>query len=170
MRQGHDIHPRGEDRVLSTRKHCIVFASIVIQTICVLGFIGYFRTIPAAHVPVLAQIDLMTLFQWLFISWIILMWGLTGIDFYLHKIHISNVRLWVFQGWLIRRSTEMMLARIECVELRQSLFGRMFGYGSLVISGVSGQALILKTIPKPRRFKNHLQRTLLALNQSGNIQ
>ena len=170
MRQGQAMYSRGEDRPRSTRKHFIVFASIMIQTICMVGFIGYFRTIPALHVPVLAQVDLITLFQWLCVSWLILMWGLTGIDFYLHQIHISNVRLWVLQGWVIRRSTEMMLARIERVELRQSLFGRMFGYGSLVISGASGQALILKTIPKPRRFKNHLQRTLLALNQSGNIQ
>ena len=170
MRQGQNRHSQGEERVLSTRRHYIVFASIVIQTICAVGCIGYFRTIPDLYVPVLVQLDFITLFQWLCVSWLIFMWWLTGIDFYLHQVHISNVRLWGLQGGVIRRSTEMRLARIERVELRQSLFGRMFGYGSLVISGASGQALILKTIPKPRRFKNHLQRTLLALNQSGNMQ
>ena len=57
------------------------------------------------------------------------------------EIVITADRLIYKTGWIARRAEEIALTRIEEVALTQTVMGRIFGYGSLRISG-TGMGLI----------------------------
>ena len=54
------------------------------------------------------------------------------------EMAVTNKRVLVKVGLLSRRSTQIMLSKIESVHVDQSLAGRMFNFGTIVIRGVGG--------------------------------
>ena len=55
---------------------------------------------------------------------------------------------------LIRRETaELRLNYIEGIQLRQGVMGRIFDYGTIVISGVGTQKNVVPNIDKPLEFR-----------------
>tara|TARA_B100000767_G_C19501764_1_gene424607 strand:+ start:305 stop:469 length:165 start_codon:yes stop_codon:yes gene_type:complete len=49
----------------------------------------------------------------------------------------------------------MRISKIETVEFTQSIFGRIFGYGDVRISGVQTK-LNLRFVEKPKAIKNKI--------------
>jgi uncharacterized membrane protein YdbT with pleckstrin-like domain len=63
----------------------------------------------------------------------------------------------IFKRGFIRRHTiEMHLDKVESVDVDQSLLGRMFGYGDILIRGVGVGIEPLKNIGSPLEFRNHV--------------
>ena len=59
-------------------------------------------------------------------------------------------------GWISRESEEISIYKIEEVDLSQTIIGRMFGYGSISISGTGSGNIVLKSIDDPLKFQKHL--------------
>ena len=60
-------------------------------------------------------------------------------------------------GIVSRETTELRLASIETVDLRQSFWGRMFGYGNVEITGRGETAMILDRIGHPIEVKRDIE-------------
>ena len=85
------------------------------------------------------------------IFWVIAMWST--------EMAITNRRVIYKRGWIARRTEEMSLHRIEEVNLRQSILGRIFGYGKVQVRGMGGSGITfpaLLNIGSPLRFKQQL--------------
>jgi membrane protein YdbS with pleckstrin-like domain len=76
------------------------------------------------------------------------------LDKWTTEIAVTDRRLVYKTGWISRRTQEMPVAKLEEVNLRQTVLGRLFGYGRLAISGTGGDtALILPEIDDPIAFR-----------------
>ena len=65
------------------------------------------------------------------------------IQYYGTEIGVTNRRVIVRKGLVLREVVEMRLENIESVKLTQTLVGRLFGYGTIELSGFGTTHAIL---------------------------
>jgi len=71
-------------------------------------------------------------------------------------------------GWIKRDTEEIRISKIEEVDLKQSILGRILGYGSISISGTGSGEITLKLIDDPLMFQKNLNN--LKSKASRNLQ
>ena len=72
------------------------------------------------------------------------------------EIALTDRRLIIKRGWIRRETLELPLSAIELVEVEQSFWGRIFGFGKLIISGSGTGQLTTPTIDRPIAFRKLL--------------
>jgi uncharacterized membrane protein YdbT with pleckstrin-like domain len=70
---------------------------------------------------------------------------------------ITNKRVLMKYGLVKRNSLEIILQKIESIHVEQSIFGRMFDYGTIIICGTGGSKDVFYFIPKPLMFRRTAQ-------------
>ncbi|HVX04110.1 MAG TPA: PH domain-containing protein, partial [Rhodanobacteraceae bacterium] len=70
---------------------------------------------------------------------------------------VTNRRVVRKTGIVSRMTTELRLASIETVDLRQSFWGRIFGYGNVEITGRGETAMVLDRIAHPVEVKRDIE-------------
>ncbi len=70
---------------------------------------------------------------------------------------ITNKRVIVKRGLFSRETFEMNLNKIETVNVDQSVWGRLFGFGTLIIIGTGGSRESIQSIQKPLEFRRKFQ-------------
>jgi uncharacterized membrane protein YdbT with pleckstrin-like domain len=106
------------------------------------------------------SVVLETNYHWIiFISWFGLFTLLLGpaIVRWSSEFVITNRRIIIKQGLISRKTFEMNLSKIESVNVDQSIFGRMFGYGSITIIGTGGTRESFHNIRRPLEFRKAFQ-------------
>jgi hypothetical protein len=73
------------------------------------------------------------------------------------RIYVTNRRVAFSVGVLRKRSFELMLSKVESLSIRRDLFGRMLGYGSVVIGGTGGSKEVLTGLVNPDAFRAAVQ-------------
>ena len=71
------------------------------------------------------------------------------ITIYVTEYAITNKRVITKRGLIVRSVEEMNLGSIEGVNLGQGIFGRIFNYGSIIISGRGTSDVQFKDIDNP---------------------
>ncbi|HNQ36857.1 MAG TPA: PH domain-containing protein [Prolixibacteraceae bacterium] len=66
---------------------------------------------------------------------------------------ITNMRVIIKKGWISRYTFEMNLNKIETVNVDQSFWGRIFGFGTITIIGTGGTREEAENISKPLEFR-----------------
>lgn len=69
----------------------------------------------------------------------------------------TDRRICIRSGVLTKKLREMPLSKVEALLLEQSLFGRLFGYGTLVFNGSGGTRRMCKNIEGPVDFHRQVQ-------------
>lgn len=69
---------------------------------------------------------------------------------------VTNMRVVHKEGFIQRRTFEMSLDKVESVDVNQSIFGRIFGWGDVTIRGVGEGVERIKMIGSPIEFRNHI--------------
>jgi uncharacterized membrane protein YdbT with pleckstrin-like domain len=69
---------------------------------------------------------------------------------------VTDKRVIAKTGFLRRRSLELMLNKIESIQVNQSILGRMFDYGALVVVGTGGTKEAFPNIAKPMEFRKRI--------------
>jgi len=72
------------------------------------------------------------------------------------EIAVTDRRVIFKEGLVARRTIEMNMDKIESVDVDQSVWGRLFDYGSVVIRGTGSSMEPLKQITSPIQFRNHV--------------
>lgn len=70
---------------------------------------------------------------------------------------VTNKRVIIKLGVLTTRSMELLLAKIEGITVSQSLGGRMFGFGEIVVTGSGGTQEPFDNIQSPLDFRQAVQ-------------
>ena len=76
------------------------------------------------------------------------------------EITLTNRRLIFRTGFLSRLSGELPLENIETIIVMEPLLGRLFGYGTVLVSGLGGTRFPLRFLPFPQRFNALLQKAV----------
>ncbi len=136
----------GERIVFRTRLHWILFLGPVFLTIIVL-------------LPIAWSLASGT---WRSYAWIPLGLGLLIILAAFIKrqssdFAVTNKRIMMKVGVFRMRSIELLLSKVETIAVDQSLLGRIFGYGSIVVTGSGGSREVFSHIQAPLEFRRAMQ-------------
>ncbi len=105
-------------------------------------------------------------FHWLY-SLTAILWGLTIVGIFVcferlikkwtTEIVVTSFRFIVKTGWIARKSQEVSLDKIEEINLDQTFWGRIWGYGTLNIRGTGIGDIQLPNIDDPVGLHKALQ-------------
>ena len=70
---------------------------------------------------------------------------------------ITNKRVVIKVGFFNRKTLEMVLAKIETIRVDQSILGRVFNYGTIVVTGTGGTNEPFRSIANPLEFRRQVQ-------------
>lgn len=70
---------------------------------------------------------------------------------------ITNKRIIMKTGFITRKTFEMNLQKIESVNVDQSFWGRLLGFGSVTIIGTGGSRESFTDISNPLLFRRKFQ-------------
>jgi uncharacterized membrane protein YdbT with pleckstrin-like domain len=73
------------------------------------------------------------------------------------EMAVTNKRIIIKVGFLTKRTIELFLAKVESIEVEQSLFGRMMGYGSITVRGTGGTNEPFPHVANPLEFRRQVQ-------------
>lgn len=106
---------------------------------------------------------------WLAHSWYVAALGfglafLTAIPRFIRyatsEFAVTNKRV-VFKVGLINRHTlELVLAKLETIGVEQNIPGRIFNYGTIIVTGTGGTKEPFREIADPLEFRKHVQSQL----------
>ena len=77
---------------------------------------------------------------------------------------VTDRRIIIKLGILSTRSIELMLSKVEAIAVNQSMWGRMFNYGDIVVTGSGGTHEPFTGIQAPEQFRHAVQ---LAAHAAG---
>jgi uncharacterized membrane protein YdbT with pleckstrin-like domain len=73
------------------------------------------------------------------------------------EMAVTNKRVIVKSGLVDRRTTEILLSRIESVVVDEPAVGRVLGYGTVIVRGTGGTPEIFEKIQNPLKFREQVQ-------------
>jgi len=90
----------------------------------------------------------------------------TFINYSSSEFGVTNKRVIGKVGFIRRSSTELLLTRVEGIQVRQSIMGRMLGYGSVTISGTGGLKEPFHKISNPLELRRVVQEQITNIEDS----
>ena len=72
------------------------------------------------------------------------------------ELAITNRRVIAKVGLIRRKTWEINAAKVEGVEVEQSVWGRILGYGMVTVNGTGGGIAPLRNIDDPVEFRKHV--------------
>lgn len=79
------------------------------------------------------------------------------IAFATSEFAVTDRRVIVKVGLLRRRTLELQLGKLEAIAVDQSILGRLFRYGNIVVTGSGGTNEPFRTISDPLEFRRAAQ-------------
>ncbi len=76
------------------------------------------------------------------------------------EMAVTNRRVVVKTGIAARTTIEMLLNKIESIEVNEPGMGRVLGYGSITLIGTGGTNEAFHQIAKPLAFRNQVQQQI----------
>ena len=77
----------------------------------------------------------------------------------------TDRRILIKTGLITTQLREMPLAKVEALLMEQGLFGKIFGYGTLVFKGSGGTRRACKSIEEPFKFYKRVQEQVAVAQQ-----
>lgn len=72
-------------------------------------------------------------------------------------IFVSNKRFFHSHGLLRRNTHEMVVAKIETIDVKESMMGRLLGYGTVFVSGTGAGSITMKCMKKPFELQRQIR-------------
>ena len=76
---------------------------------------------------------------------------------------ITNLRVVAKEGFVKRKTMEVLLNRVESIKVNQGVMGRILNYGTVTISGTGGVSDPIEKLRSPLEFKGKIQQQLAGL-------
>jgi uncharacterized membrane protein YdbT with pleckstrin-like domain len=72
------------------------------------------------------------------------------------ELAVTDHRVIYKTGLLARHTIEMNRDKVESVDVDQTLLGRLFGYGTIIVRGTGGSLEPIRTIGDPLTFRSYI--------------
>jgi len=80
---------------------------------------------------------------------------------------VTNRRVIMKTGWLNRRSLELLLTKVESIAVDQGFAGKLWGYGTIVLSGTGGSHEPFQNITDPFEFRKQVQEQIARVQDTA---
>jgi len=74
--------------------------------------------------------------------------------YYTTELAVTNKRVIAKTGWISRSTIELLIHKVESIQVLQPASQRMFGYGSVVISAAGEENAMITGISNPIEFRD----------------
>lgn len=92
---------------------------------------------------------------------LILVWGISTYGVYRFcSLTIKASQIVLRKGFFTRFTTNIPMDKIECIDIRQSILGTIFGYGDLVITGTGGTREVMTYLSKPLTCRRYIEQMI----------
>lgn len=78
---------------------------------------------------------------------------MAAIKYFTLEMAITNKRVIAKHGMIRRSTVEINLQRIESIQVHQSILGRIFNYGSIIVAGAGSPQAPVPGISNPMEFR-----------------
>lgn len=109
--------------------------------------VSWLAALPALILSVLLSMTL------LLIPIAVVIMLIVAIRIYSTELAITNKRIIAKFGFIRRNTVELKLDRVEGLRVNQGIFGRIFNYGSIVVSGTGVTQTPIPAIDRPLDFR-----------------
>ena len=90
-----------------------------------------------------------------------LIWSvLTWLTYQFSSLTIKKKQVVLRSGILVRQTIDVPLSKIESIDIKQSIIGSLFKYGSLVITGTGGTRQFMGYVAKPLTCRRHIEQLM----------
>ncbi|MFZ1974421.1 MAG: PH domain-containing protein [Candidatus Acidiferrales bacterium] len=76
------------------------------------------------------------------------------------EMAVTNHRVVIKTGLMSRKTIEMLLNKVESIEISETAGGRMLGYGTIVIIGTGGTSEPFHKMAHPLQFRSQVQQQI----------
>jgi hypothetical protein len=76
------------------------------------------------------------------------------------EMAVTNRRVVIKMGLAARKTIEMLLDKVESIEVIETTFGRMLGYGAIVVIGTGGTSEPFHKVAHPLEFRSQVQQQI----------
>ena len=76
------------------------------------------------------------------------------------EMAVTNRRVVVKTGLASRKTIEMLLNKVESIEVNETPFGRLLGYGTIVLIGTGGTPEPFHQVAHPLEFRSQVQQQI----------
>ena len=83
----------------------------------------------------------------------LLFWAAAAIRYFTTELAITNKRVIAKFGLISRSTIEINLQKIESIQVNQGILGRIFNFGSIVVSGAGNPQAPIPGISRPLQFR-----------------
>jgi uncharacterized membrane protein YdbT with pleckstrin-like domain len=83
----------------------------------------------------------------------IIFWIAAYIRFKTTELAFTNKRVIAKFGFISRHTVELNISKVESIQVKQDIFGRIFNYGTLIISGAGNPQAPIPGISDPMGFR-----------------
>jgi uncharacterized membrane protein YdbT with pleckstrin-like domain len=144
-----EILQPGERVLHSTNEHWVYFLPAIAAWIVAIAFLVLWRLVTADALMlvclVLAAVAGLAALYWMATAWF---------HRWTTETDVTNMRVVHKTGFIKRRTFEMSLDKVESVDVKQSILGRLMDYGDLTIQGVGEGTQTISTITSPLAFRS----------------
>jgi membrane protein YdbS with pleckstrin-like domain len=81
------------------------------------------------------------------------------------EMAVTNRRVVIKTGLASRKTIEMLLNKVESIEVSETPFGRILGYGSIVVIGTGGTPEPFRKMAHPLEFRSQVQQQIEKVQQ-----
>jgi len=85
----------------------------------------------------------------------LLLWASAAITYFTTELAITNKRVIAKFGLIRRNTVEMNISKIESIQVGQGIIGRIFNYGTVVVSGAGDPKAPIPGISNPLKFRKN---------------
>jgi uncharacterized membrane protein YdbT with pleckstrin-like domain len=137
----------GEEIRFRTNVHWLVYLPAMVMFVLGIAFALWYTAAPSQHLTLLILSGLSAVPGFLlFIAAWLKRFGT--------EIAVTDRRVIYKTGLVQRDTTEINMAKIESVDVSQSILGRVFDFGTLTIRGTGETIEELRNIASPLQFRN----------------
>lgn len=151
---------KDEKIVYLGKPHWIVFCPALLIFLLTLILIDYLPGFSSFSTPLIYGLRL----KGLIISILLIVAVVMLIQAYLlyrfSEYGITNKRVVVKRGFILRQSVEIFISRIETTDVRQTILGRILNFGSIVVIGTGGTVDYFSNVVNPLHFRAMVQEQL----------
>lgn len=97
----------------------------------------------------------------IFLEIMALIWiGITWVTFHFSSLTIKPKQVIFRTGIVVRQTVDISLTKIESIDIRQSMIGALFRYGTLVITGTGGTRHLINFLNQPLTCRRYIEQLM----------
>jgi hypothetical protein len=150
--------PQREVVIMEERMHAAVFLLPPLMALVGIAVALFIRSFPGYGMDMIAGIAFIG-----FMLGALLELVRTTVRYFTGHLTLTNKRIVIKRGLFNRQSYEILLKQVEGIGVRQPIVGRIFGFGTIIVTGTGGARPRFTGLHDPQGFRERAQEEIAAI-------